>query len=244
MLTDREGIYLAKAGSDARSGRPAVSASYRRRDGPSDGPTGRIVTTEILQPLWHQSGIVCVVVPSAPGYDVQLRNAAGVAFLRKAAPTSEAASNEGEYLRLLLESDSLPAPPGSLKPFALVIDDDVDNCDAFAEALKSVGIRALGAYTGREGLRLAKTLAPDLIVLDHRLPDMNGAEVCRRLRDDPETEPVPVIAVTAVPEVLRANGCVADAVLTKPCRLDTFLAAARLFLRSAVAASDGEPLRR
>ena len=156
--------------------------------------------------------------------------------MRKAAPTTEAASNEAEYLRLLLESDSLPAGPAALKPFALVVDDDADNCDAFAEALKSVGIRALGVHSGREGLRLAKALAPDLIVLDHRLPDMNGAEVCRRLRDDPETEPVPVIAVTAVPDALRADGCVADAVLTKPCRLDTFLAAARLFLRTVMMA--------
>jgi DNA-binding response OmpR family regulator len=65
---------------------------------------------------------------------------------------------------------------------------------------------------------------------------MNGAEVCRRLRDDPETEPVPVIAVTAVPDALRADGCGADAVLTKPCRLDTFLAAARLFLRTVMMA--------
>jgi CheY-like chemotaxis protein len=194
------------------------------------------VTIDAPHPLWHQAGIVCVVVPSAPGYDVQLRNAAGVAFLRKAAPTTEAASNEAEYLRLLLESDSLPAGPAALKPFALVVDDDADNCDAFAEALKSVGIRALGVHSGREGLRLAKALAPDLIVLDHRLPDMNGAEVCRRLRDDPETEPVPVIAVTAVPDALRADGCVADAVLTKPCRLDTFLAAARLFLRTVMMA--------
>ena len=186
---------------------------------------------------------MCVVVPAVPGYDVQLRNAAGVAFLRKAAPTSEAACNEAEYLRLLLESDSLPAPASSLKPFALVVDDDEDNCDAFAEALRSVGIRALGVTRGLEGLRLAKALAPDLIVLDHRLPDISGAEVCRRLRDDPETEPVPVIAVTAVPDILRAEGCVADAVLTKPCRLDTFLAAARLFLRTSVSVDEVSGLR-
>lgn len=188
-----------------------------------------------VRPLWHHAGIVCIVVPAAPGYDVQLRNADGVAFLRKSAPTPEAACNEAEYLRLLLESDSLLPSAAPLKPFALVVEDDEDNCDAFAEALKSMGIRALGVNTGLEAVKLAKTLAPDLIVIDHRLPDITGAEVCRRLRDDPETEPLPVIAVTAAPEALRADGCVADAVLTKPCRLDTFLAAARLFLRTSEA---------
>ena len=192
------------------------------------------MASDSLHPLWHQGGVICVIVPAILGYDVQLRNAAGVAFLRKNAATTEAATNEAEYLRLLLESDSLPPPPSALKPFALIVDDDEDNCDAFAEALKSVGIRALGVTRGFEGLRLARALAPDLIIIDHRLPDVSGAEVCRRLRDDPETEPVPVIAVTAVPEALRAEGCVADAVLTKPCQLDTFLAAARLFLRSAM----------
>jgi CheY-like chemotaxis protein len=167
------------------------------------------------------------------GYDVELRNGQGVAFLRKTAATNEAARNEAEYLRLLLESDHLPAGSAELKPFALVVEDDRDSCELFAEALKSVGIRALGVSQGMDAVRLAKALAPDLIVVDHRLPDITGAEVCRRLRDDPETEPVPIIAVTGAPEAMRADGCLADAILTKPCRLDTFLAASRLFLRPA-----------
>ena len=190
-------------------------------------------------PVWQQGGIACVIVPAAPGFDVQLMNGDGVAFLRKSAPTTEAATNEAEYLRLLLESDSMPAPAADLKPFALVVEDDEGNCDAFAEALKSAGFRALGLDRGLEAVRLARALAPDLIVIDHRLPDISGAEVCRRLRDDPETEPIPVIAVTGVPEAMRAEGCLADAVLTKPCRLDTFLAAARLFLKPAATLERG-----
>lgn len=182
-------------------------------------------------PVWHQAGVVCVVVPVSFGYDVELRNTHGVAFLRKAAATNEAACNEAEYLRLLLESDQLPAAAAKLKPFALVVEDDVDNCEAFAEALKSVGIRALGVNRGLEAERLARALSPDLIVVDYRLPDITGAELCRRLRDHPETEPVPIIAVTGAPDAMRADGCVADAILTKPCRMDTFLAASRLFLR-------------
>ena len=192
-----------------------------------------VTMNETSGAVWQQAGVACVVVPATFGFDVELRNAHGVAFLRKAAATNEAARNEAEYLRLLLESDSLPAASAGLKPFALVVEDDQDNCEAFAEALKSVGIRALGVGCGIEALRLAKSLAPDLIVIDYRLPDITGAEVCRRLRDDPDTEPLPIIAVTAAPDAMRADGCVADAILTKPCRLDTFLAASRLFLRPA-----------
>lgn len=181
--------------------------------------------------LWQHAGVACVVVPASRGFDVELRNTQGVAFLRKAAATSEAAHNEAEYLRLLLESDHLPAGFGELKPFAIVVEDDQDSCDMFSDALKSVGIRALGVNRGIEALRLAKILTPDLIVVDHRLPDITGAEICRRLREDPDTEPVPIIAITGAPDAMRAEGCPADAILTKPCRLDTFLAASRLFLR-------------
>ena len=186
---------------------------------------------EAWKPVWEHAGVVCVVVPASFGFDVELRNTEGVAFLRKAAATSEAACNEAEYLRLLLEADQLPTAAADLKPFALVVEDDVDNCEAFAEALKSVGMRVLGVNRGMEAARLAKALSPDLIVVDYRLPDITGAELCRRLRDDPDTEPVPIIAVTGAPDAMRADGCVADAILTKPCRMDTFLAASRLFLR-------------
>lgn len=183
--------------------------------------------------LWHHGGISCVLVAAAIGYDVELRNMGGVPFLRKAAETVDAARNEAEYLRLMLEADSITPPKGELKPFALVVEDDPDSCEAFTEALKSIGVRAMGVGNGHEAVRLAKALTPDLIIIDYRLPDITGAEVCRRLREDPETEPLPVIAVTGSPDALREDGCVADAILTKPCRIDTFVAAARLFLRSA-----------
>jgi CheY-like chemotaxis protein len=192
-----------------------------------------MVTADGTDVVWRQASVACVVVPAAMGYDVELRNAHGVSFLRKTAATNEAARNEAEYLRLLLDSDHLPAGSAELKPFALVVEDDRDSCELFAEALKSVGIRALGVSQGKDAVRLAKALAPDLIVVDYRLPDITGAEVCRQLRDDPETEPVPIIAITGAPDAMRADGCLADAILTKPCRLDTFLAASRLFLRPA-----------
>ena len=183
--------------------------------------------------LWLHGSISCVMVPGSTGYDVELRNGIGVPFLRKTAPTADAARNEAEYLRLMLDSDATEPSPVDLKPFALVVDDDPVSCDAFTEALKSIGVRAMGLANGREAVRLAKALTPDLIIVDYRLPDISGAEVCRRLRSDPDTEPLPVIAITGMPDALREDGCVADAILAKPCHLDTFLAAARLFLRAA-----------
>jgi len=184
--------------------------------------------------VWQQGGVACVIVPGSLGFDVELRNTDGVAFLRKSAATIDAARNEAEYLRLLMGADAMPAPHTQLKPFALVVQDDVEQAAVLLEALKSVGVRTLGVKTGTDAVRLARDLTPDLIVIDYRLPDIGGAEVCRRLRDDPETEPLPIIAVTGAPDAVQEEGCLADAVLSRPCRLDTFIAAARLFLRPAL----------
>jgi CheY-like chemotaxis protein len=181
--------------------------------------------------LWVGENVRCVLVPKGQHVEVQLRNTDGSAFLRKTAPSRQAALNEAEYLRLLLLAAHRPAAKRGLKPFALVIEDDKDNCEALSEALRLSGMRTLGCPRGTEGVSLARELAPDLIVIDYRLPDITGAEVCRRLRSDPETASAPIIAVTASPEALRAEGCEADAVLTKPCQLDTLIAAARLFVR-------------
>lgn len=188
--------------------------------------------------LWIEGNVKCVVVPHGHTTDVELRNADGSAFLRKTTPSRLAALNEAEYLRLLLRARERSIPNRALKPFALVIEDDRDNCHALSEALRISGMRTLGCRSGVEGLCLAHELAPDLVVLDYRLPDVSGAEICRRLRDDPETSTTPIIAVTVAPEALRAAGCEADAVLTKPCEPETLVAAARLFVRHLESRAD------
>ena len=190
--------------------------------------------------LWAGENVRCVLVPNGQCVEVQLRNVDGSAFLRKTAPSRQAALNEAEYLRLLLDVAHRPGAKRGLKPFALVIEDDKDNCAALSEALRLSGMRALGCPRGVEGVSLAREVAPDLIVIDYWLPDITGAEVCRRLRSDPDTASTPIIAVTASPETLRAEGCEADAVLTKPCQRETLIAAARLFVRDLAFDVDAE----
>ena len=189
--------------------------------------------------LWKHGAVTCVLVPHGHNVEVELRNAEGSAFLRKTAPNRQAALNEAEYLRLLLRPTERVARNNGLKPFAIVIDDDRDNRDALSEALRIVGMRVLGCETGKRGLAFAAELSPDLIVVDHRLPDLTGPEVCRQLRNNRQTAPIPIIAVTAAPEALRTEGCDADAVLSKPCQLDTLIAAARLFVRDLNCPPDG-----
>jgi CheY-like chemotaxis protein len=198
-----------------------------------------MIVQDATAELWSDETVRCVLVPHAHKVEVELRNADGSAFLRKTAPTRQAALNEAEYLRLLLRAAGRRVVNGGLKPFALVIEDDPDNRDALGEALRISGMRALGCRSGLEGVAFAHELTPDLVLVDYRLPDVSGVEVCRRLRADPVTAAIPIIAVTASPQALRAEGCPADAVLSKPCELDTLIAAARLFVRHLALAPDG-----
>jgi DNA-binding response OmpR family regulator len=65
---------------------------------------------------------------------------------------------------------------------ALVVEDAADVCLLLRETLRQAGFDAVGAATGAQGLKLAADLQPDLVTLDLSLPDMDGVEVCRRLR--------------------------------------------------------------
>jgi CheY-like chemotaxis protein len=185
--------------------------------------------------LWREGGVRCVLVPYSAGTAVELRTEQGAVFLRKQAPSGTAARNEAEYLRLLLQRESAATPPSALKPFALIVEDEQDTADAYREALSIDGVRGLTVPNGRDALRLAVELIPDLIILDYRLPDLHGRELCRQLRANPETRQVPILVVTASPQDSPDADC-PDAVLTKPCLLPTLLAASRLLLRRVLPA--------
>jgi CheY-like chemotaxis protein len=190
--------------------------------------------------LWREGGVRCVLLPSGSGTAVELRSDNGGVFLRKQAPSTTAARNEAEYLRLLMDHESTLTTPSELKPFALIVEDEQDTADAYREALRFSGVRALTVLNGRDALRRAEELIPDLIILDYRLPDVHGRELCRQLRANPETERVPILVVTASPQDDPDSDC-PDAVLAKPCLLPTLLAASRLLLRRVLPPAMARP---
>jgi CheY-like chemotaxis protein len=194
--------------------------------------------TTVGDTLWREGSVRCVIVPSGAGSAVELRTDQGAVFLRKQAPTITAARNEAEYLRLLLQRDQAAPPRSELRPFALIVEDEQDTADAYREALRFSGVRALTVPNGRDALRRAEELVPDLIIVDYRLPDLHGRDLCRQLRANPDTAQVPILVVTASPQDNPDADC-PDAVLTKPCLLPTFLAASRLLLRHVLPASSG-----
>jgi DNA-binding response OmpR family regulator len=118
----------------------------------------------------------------------------------------------------------------------LIVDDDLDIADAFTHVLRSADYDVLSAATGQECLQIARAERPDLIILDVRLPDISGLEVCRRIKADPELARIAVINVTGMraskddeAEGIEAG---ADAYLAKPVHLRTLLAHVQTLLRS------------
>ena len=87
------------------------------------------------------------------------------------------------------------------KPTVLIVDDTPDNVQLLSEVL-GVDYRTKAATNGNRALKIAfSDDPPDLILLDVMMPDMDGFEVCKRLKENPTTQRVPVIFVTAMNEV-------------------------------------------
>ena len=108
----------------------------------------------------------------------------------------------------------------------LIVEDSPVNMVLTVAILQRSGHIALQAETAHEGLALARTQHPDLILMDIQLPDMDGLEATRLIRADPRTRDIPVIALTAFAmkgdaETMREAGC--DGYITKPIRYQAFL---------------------
>jgi two-component system cell cycle response regulator DivK len=80
----------------------------------------------------------------------------------------------------------------------LIVDDDERNAKLARDVLEQAGMRTLTAATAAAGLALARVHHPDAVLMDLRLPDLDGAEAARRLGEDPQTTGIPVLALSAL----------------------------------------------
>lgn len=90
-------------------------------------------------------------------------------------------------------------------PTVLVVDDVPANLDVLVAHLHEENIELTVAVSGEEGLALARSLQPDLILLDVMMPGMDGYEVCRRLKQDPALMDIPVLFLTALDEEVEVE---------------------------------------
>ena len=112
-------------------------------------------------------------------------------------------------------------------PNILLVDDTPANLQLLSGILRQQGYKLRPAPSGKLALQAARTLPPDLILLDVRMPEMDGYEVCERLKADPALKDIPVIFLSALSETAdKVKAFAAGGVdyITKPFQLDEVLA--------------------
>lgn len=124
--------------------------------------------------------------------------------------------------------------PTDPNPSVLIVEDDRAGRLLFVEWLEHAGFQVDQAHNGLQALERALDATPDVVVTDLNIPGIDGFELTRRLKQDPRTRDVPVLAVTGYaafasdPGRARRAGC--DAVLSKPCSAEDLEAAVRTLM--------------
>lgn len=122
------------------------------------------------------------------------------------------------------------------KKRVLIVDDEVESRTLIREFLDMPGYELAEAADGIECLAKAEDLHPDVILLDVRMPGLDGYEVCQGLKENPETTHIPVIFVTAVEDAALnrlAYQAGAAACITKPFRREALVAVIEAALANA-----------
>jgi len=121
------------------------------------------------------------------------------------------------------EYDMFPRDKGPSKRRVMIVDDDADARDLIESMLSGEGYELIKVSNATEvGLKAAQ-LTPDLILLDFLMPDINGFDVCKALRDNELTRSIPIMAVTCLSkedDIERIFECGADEYLPKPFKVE------------------------
>jgi CheY-like chemotaxis protein/MinD-like ATPase involved in chromosome partitioning or flagellar assembly len=128
----------------------------------------------------------------------------------------------------------------------LVVDDDIDSLKLIGLMLQRHGYDVSAANAGHQAIVKATAEKPDLIILDVMMPDMNGYEVCRRLRASAETQAIPIIMFTAktlIDDKVAGFEAGADDYLTKPTHPAELASRVRAILARRPVARQGEASR-
>ena len=115
----------------------------------------------------------------------------------------------------------------------LIVDDEADIIEILQFVLEAQGYECITALDGEEGLKLAREISPDLIILDVMMPKMNGYKICRLLKFDEKYKNIPILMVTARAqdkdkEIGEETG--ANEYITKPFQVDYVIEKVKSYL--------------
>ena len=139
--------------------------------------------------------------------------------------------------QIAAELEAMDAQAGDGPEKILIVEDEEATRETWAEFFENAGYTVVQAGDGQEGLDVARQERPDLVLLDLKLPRLDGYQVCQRLKGDPLTAHVPIIMITAfltgASDTVRGIEYGADDYLNKPVDLDVLGARVRMVLRRA-----------
>lgn len=133
-----------------------------------------------------------------------------------------------------VQPNSLIADAVPTSVHILLVDDNPTNLKVLSEAIQGYGWKALMATDGESAIEQAEYASPDLILLDVMMPGLNGFETCRRLKDNPLTQNIPIIFMTALSDAKdKVKGLEMGAVdyVTKPFQQEEVVARLKLHLK-------------
>ena len=125
----------------------------------------------------------------------------------------------------------------------LVIEDEADLREVLSYNLKREGYRVVTSHSGTDGLRRVREEKPAIVLLDLMLPDLDGVEICQRIRRDPDLRSTPIIMVTAKgdeSDVVLGLGVGADDYVTKPFSPKELVARVKAVLRRGAEPPDAD----
>jgi PAS domain S-box-containing protein len=131
--------------------------------------------------------------------------------------------NEGESKVLLLMDNG---PPGFKQPVILLAEDNEMSIKSISTYLSASGAQIIVARNGKEAIQLVKENSPDLILMDIQMPDVDGLEAIRSIRDEPDATDIPIIALTALAMPGDREKCLdagADDYISKPVGMKTLV---------------------
>lgn len=121
----------------------------------------------------------------------------------------------------------------SAKPVVLIIEDNRDNLDMVKFLVEDAGFQVLEALNGRVGLEIARQFKPNLVLLDLSIPELDGWKLAEKLKSDPETASIRIVAMTGhtLPgDRQRAYEAGCDGYLSKPLDIPHFIEQIKKFL--------------
>ena len=117
--------------------------------------------------------------------------------------------------------------------YVLIVDDDQDFAETIAHVLRNEGYDVQINFDTESAFQNMKNKTPDLVLLDVRMPELNGLEVCKRLKSDPNRKHIPIIifsAKTLDPHIEEGLKAGADEYITKPFNSSHLLGTLRKYL--------------